>query len=217
VGVGTDSACQYHGSGQRQITNLQDGGACNPEWSPDGEKIAFTVFNGKTRTIYVSDKNGNNTTRVIEGVAAHWSPDGTRIVFSRYPEEHNSKSSIWIANADGSGATKVFEDSKIVSGATWYPDGDSIVFASTRETPPDIYHVRLDGTQLEKIARDPQLAILSPVFSPDGKQLVVAAYDNSHFKSSIVLFDIASHEGKRMIYGQYPTTFLYPSVSWAKR
>src|SRR5277367_4537623 len=45
------------GSGQKQLTNIPGGGVCFPGWSPDGEKIAFTVFDGKTPMIHIVDKS----------------------------------------------------------------------------------------------------------------------------------------------------------------
>lgn len=193
------------GSGHRQLTHLKDE-ACEPQWSPDGEKIAFTAFKGKTGEIYIVDRNGDNATRVLDGFDAHWSPDGTRIVFFRRGANNNS---IWVANADGTEAKKIIEDSSIALQPAWYPDGRSIVFASARDHTPAIFRVNLDGSNLEKIARAEKFAFLFPVFSPDGRQLIVSAY-NDHGRS-ILLLNIASNEGKLLTYG------LHPSVLWVKK
>lgn len=206
-----------NGSGQKQLTNIPGGGVYSPEWSPDGEKIAFTVFDGKTSTIYVADKTGANVTRIVEGSAAHWSPDGTRIVFFRHPDGTGAKGSIWIANADGSEPKKIFEDQHVFSEPTWYPDGRSIVFASRREHTSAIFRLDLDGTNLAEIARDDKMAFLYSVFSPDGKQLVVAAINKSNPEPSIVLLDMASHQGKRILHGPWASLFLYASVIWVKK
>ncbi|MGC1295197.1 MAG: hypothetical protein WA869_09155, partial [Alloacidobacterium sp.] len=166
------------GSGQKQLTNIPSGGVCFPGWSPDREKIAFTVFDGKTPMIHIADKNGDHVTRIIEGIAAHWSPDGTHIAFLRYSDARGSKGSIWIANADGSDAKKIFEDTYAFTEPTWYPDGRNIVFAVRREHTSTIFRLNLDGTNLAELARDDKMGFLDPIFSPDGKQLIVALSTN---------------------------------------
>ena len=205
------------GSGQRQLTNIAGGGVCSPEWSPDGENLAFTVVYGMTRAIYTAAKNGDKVTRITDGGAAHWSPDGAHIVFIRYPEAHGTKASIWVAIADGSDARMVFEDTNLSSEPAWYPDGRSIVFASTREHMSAIFRLNLDGTNLTEIARDDKMAFLYPVFSPDSKQLLVTAVNKSNPEPSIVLLDMASHQGKRVLHGPWTSSFLYPSVLWVKK
>jgi Tol biopolymer transport system component len=198
------------GSGYRQLTHVKDP-ACEPQWSPDGEKIAFTAFKGKTSEIYIIDRNGNNATPIIDGSDAHWSPDGRQIVFVRHPDGHNSNGSIWIANADGTEAKKVIEDSSFALQPAWYPDGKSIVFTSARDHTSAIFRVNLDGSNLEKIARAEKFAFYFPVLSPDGRQLIVSAYDEANHRSPILLLNAASTEGKTLTFGSNP------SVYWEKK
>jgi Tol biopolymer transport system component len=215
-GFGQIQIINTDGSGRRELTNVK-GRACEPQWSPDGEKIAFTVYNDKSDTnydksgtIYIADKNGDNAIGIVEGIAARWSPDGARIIFFRDPENHASKGSIWIANPDGTGARKIVNDSNAVA-TSWYPDGKSIAFASERDHKSAIFRVNLDGTNLEEIARAEKLDLFFPVFSPDGQQLIVDAKDGSDRGRAILFLNLTSNESKILAHG------LHPSVLWIKK
>jgi TolB protein len=210
-GFGQIQVINADGSGRRQLTHVK-GGTCLPEWSPDGEKLAFTVY-GKEPFISIGDKNGENVATITEGYGARWSPDGKQLVFCRNPQGRKTKGSIWIVNADGTGARRIIEDDSDILEPTWFPDGNSIVFSSERERKNNsaIYRVNLDGTGLEKIAADQNLAFFSPVLSPDSRLLVVDCISHSGYQKSVVLLDIAGNQEKTLALG------LHPSVLWERR
>lgn len=80
------------GSNQRQLTippqdpaNERFGGDSMPDWSPDGNEIAFTrAYRGRT-DIYAIRLDGTRLRRLTKGPGQHlwsaWSPNGRRIVF----------------------------------------------------------------------------------------------------------------------------------------
>jgi Tol biopolymer transport system component len=202
------------GSGHIQLTKLE-GGACPTDWSRDGQKIAGVTSGAKTPVIFVMGKNGDNITQVTTGYGARWSPDGKQLVFCREREGRGKSVSIWVANSDGTGATKVIEDDSPVLDAfcevAWLPDGKSIVFASEREKKRKsaLFRINLDGSSLETMAVDKTQALYFPVPSPDGTQVVADAIDSGETK--IVLLDIASHHSRVLAHG------IHPSVVWEKR
>jgi TolB protein len=61
------------------------GSDSEPNWSPDGSKIAFASTRDNNHNIYVMNADGSGQTRLTRNVAPDfspaWSPDGTRIVF----------------------------------------------------------------------------------------------------------------------------------------
>lgn len=211
-GLGQIHVISADGSVDRQLTNLK-GRTCDPDWSPDGSKIAATNYQGRgtTHSVVVMDKDGKNISVASEGYGARWSPDGKKLVFSRGPDRHGGPSSIWIANADGTEAKRVIEDNSPVLQVTWFPDGRSFVFASVREHRSAIFRVNLDGTGLEKIASDKELALFSPVLSPDGTQLVVNAAADHGRSISILSFDLTNHTEKQLGRGRHG------SVLWVKK
>jgi Tol biopolymer transport system component len=198
------------GSGHMQLTELK-GGACPLDWSPDGEKMALIAYGASPPSIFVMDKNGGNVRQVIAGYGARWSPNGKQLVFCRNPESHGMSGSIWTANADGTGATKVIDDNSNVLEVGWFPDGKRIAFSSERENKRKsaIFRINLDGSGLETIAVDKHRSLYFPVLSPDGTQLVADSIDSGD--SDVVLLDVASHQAKVLAHG------IHPSVLWEER
>jgi len=209
------------GSARRQLTRVKDG-ACFPDWSPDGEKIAYTAGLGsKSYTIWVISKDGENAKSITEGLGARWSPDGTRLAFLRNPKKPGEKGTIWVVNSDGTGERMVVLESPAWELA-WYPDGKSIAFASKRDGKWAIFRVNLDGTGLTRIASDERASVFSPLFSPDGLQLLADGFPvrkSSEVPTSlmeagagngtILLIDLTGHPTKVLAHG------IHPSAVWA--
>ena len=79
--------------------------ATDPEWSPDGTKIAYTGGRGGIDTaVWVMDADGNNEMRLtsLPGYSSQpsWSHDGTQIAYSTFAGT-GFGTEIWIIDADG--------------------------------------------------------------------------------------------------------------------
>src|SRR3970282_286175 len=62
---------------------------------------------------------------------------------------------IFVADADGSKARPLAADRELDYNASFTPDGQSIVFTSTRSGSADIYRMRLDRSHLEPLTDHP--------------------------------------------------------------
>lgn len=78
-----------------------------PDWSPDGKRIAFA----RAGDIHVMASDGSNLKKITDSEEGNspsarpaWSPDGTKIVFERIPAGE-SEYQIHTMNADGSDVT----------------------------------------------------------------------------------------------------------------
>ena len=82
-----------------------------------------------------------------------WSPDGTKIVFSGTltGQSQTSNEDIYLMNADGSGRTRLTNDSGQDGGPSWSPDGTKIAFSSSRDGDVEIYVMNADGTGLTRL------------------------------------------------------------------
>jgi Tol biopolymer transport system component len=99
--------------------------AFEPDWSPDGKKIAFSVNSNFStildEEIWVINADGSQPVRLTNNnrhwngyltgphdFSASWSPQGNKIVLERDSPDFSS-SAIYLINPDGSGQTLVFQ------------------------------------------------------------------------------------------------------------
>ena len=149
----------------------------DPDWSPDGTKIAFVSDrDGGVYQIYVMDADGTNQIRLTDGPPwqkgdPDWSPDGKQIAFSE------GVNHIAVMNADGDNRV-MFE--KDASEPTWSPDGKQIAFRSRRDGGSEIYVIGVDGQGLERVTHD-FLGGASLSFSPNGRRIACYASDEKFF------------------------------------
>lgn len=119
-----------------------------------------------------------------------WSPDGTRIAFaSGAPSVNGAPCSfsvscnleLYVINADGSGLTRLTNQSEFNGTPAWAPDGSQIAFVSARSGDFWSLHVmNADGSDVTRLApapdHPPGTTLLggydwAPSWSPDGTKI----------------------------------------------
>jgi Tol biopolymer transport system component len=130
-----------------------DGG---PVWSPDGSQIYFVSnrINASQFRLYVMNRDGTGQTAVgdslIDGKVAI-SPDGSRIVYAAPIAPFQT--GLFIANADGSNATRLGPDDS--AEPIWAPNGQSVSFTSWRDGNSEIYAISATGSDLVRLTNTP--------------------------------------------------------------
>ena len=107
------------GGGTRMI--YTDGIVDSPEWSPRGDKIAFSMRHERQDyDIYIYDLATADTMRLTEQEGTNenpsWSPDGRFVVFS---STRSSKRELYIMALDGSGVRKLVTMQGSSSTPSW--------------------------------------------------------------------------------------------------
>jgi Tol biopolymer transport system component len=97
------------GTGLQRVTTDPAPDYC-PEWSPDGDKVAFFSTRRGTADIFLAELEQEDgqlsvTEGPLTGGTAHdsfptWSPDGSKIAFVRIPGD-NMPTDIWVMTAAG--------------------------------------------------------------------------------------------------------------------
>ena len=100
-----------------------------PQWSPDGQALAFLSDRDGAPNIHVMDADGSNVIRLTDNAALAgfistadlaWSPDGTMLAFASNPDGNFD---VFLVNADGSGLTQLTNNpaSDGFDGLAWSP------------------------------------------------------------------------------------------------
>jgi len=103
-----------------------------------------------------------------------FSPDGSRVAFV---SQRDGNAEIYVMNADGTGTTRVSNDPQPDGRPSFMPDGQSLVFHSSRTAgKQEIWAVNVDGTALTQLTRDSVNS--SPAVSPDGQIIAYVSTRN---------------------------------------
>jgi Tol biopolymer transport system component len=145
--------------------------------SPDGRTLAIS---DKTETgkscIYTLPVGGGVPQRITQNVPSWWhgwSPDGATIAYAA--ARNGGPIALYTCPAAGGAETCVTEAFDHVDGPDYSADGRWIWFNGERDGAVDLWRVRPDGTDLQRMTDDASVNWF-PHPSPDGGHVVYLAY-----------------------------------------
>ena len=180
------------GTGLTQLTE-NDAFDFEPEWSPNGKKIAFVSERGPfSSDILVMNSDGSEETRVTTnpdfsfGDAPAFSPDGKKIAFAsdravgEGVDNPERDTEIFTVNLDGTGLAQLTHnvEREHDNQPDFTPDGRRIAFVSYRDQRPGVFTMNSDGSNERLRSRVPATVFEYPSFSPDGKRIAFTSNQN---------------------------------------
>jgi Tol biopolymer transport system component len=144
-----------------------------PQFSPDGKRVAFVSWRSGNGGIWVSDSDGSNPRQLTSfhvpaDAYPHWSPDGREIAFEASPE---GQAAIYVMSAEGGRPRGLTLDDRSASAPTWSRDGNWIYFGSKRSGAWQVWRVPSAGGHAVQVTKKGGFAAQE---SRDGKALYYA-------------------------------------------
>jgi TolB protein len=203
----------------------------DPDYSPDGKKIAFErAFgpivrgNASLVAIFTMNADGGQLTQLTRPTNAEdhqpqWSPDGKKIAFVR----SGSKGAIEMMNADGSNLRRLTPYRIDASDPRWSPDGKRILFNTYAEATPgksaNLFTMRANGTHRVALThyKGGTLQAFACDWSPDGTRILLRRMRYSGTNTEIGDFYILNLHNKHVIRLTHAHISYDAQATWGRR
>jgi Tol biopolymer transport system component len=191
-----------------------------PDWSPDGQRIAFfteRLKGNQPAQIQVMNADGSDLTELTRGPGFHgfpaWSPDGASLAIASDWGDYRNLRGIWIIPASAPGGVTQQEARRLTisPGAhvedaepQFSPDGSTIVFTRTKtERKSAIHRVGIDGSGLRRLTPW-SLNASDPDWSPNGRKIAFDSGDAGLRGSKANIYVMRADGGGRKRLTDFP-------------
>lgn len=145
----------------------------SPQFSPDGQKIAFASDRSGSNEIWVCASDGTHPIQLTffggpQAGSPRWSPDSQWIAFDARPAGH---ADIFVVNVNGGQPRRLTTETSTDVVPSWSRDGRWIYFCSNRSGELQIWKLPAAGGEAVQITRH---GGFEAVESPDGRLLYYA-------------------------------------------
>jgi TolB protein len=161
-----------------------------PRFSPTGDRVLYTSYEGGSPQIYLLDvasvgKTALGTQGANMTFAPRFSPDGQSVVFSL---EQGGNTDIYAMGLNGGNLRRLTQDPSIETAPSYSPDGSKIVFESDRSGTPQLYVMSAGGGEASRISFGPG-RYGTPVWSPRGDLIAFTKQNAGRFHIGVMRTD----------------------------
>jgi TolB protein len=134
-------------------------------------KLAYTVLQGASKEIFISDFDGANVKQVTQNQSINlspaWSPDGKKIAFTSYLKRNPD---LYLVDVDGKNLQRFSYYPGLNVSPSWSPDGKKIALMMGMEGKSDIFLIDTNGGNPRKLTKGHGNEA-SPTWSPNGESI----------------------------------------------
>jgi Tol biopolymer transport system component len=168
---------QLSGDNLIQLTEMT-GGACQPDWSPDGAQIVFVSpcsGNEETyadSTLWLIRVDGTGLQQLSDGPGDYdpaWSPDGTRIAFT---SARDTRTQLYFYTLSDGSIVNYSNNLAFEYQPAWSPDGLELAFVTTTTGSPAIFIRTVADGSTRIFSRDTSTTTAQPAWAADGSRIL---------------------------------------------
>jgi len=187
-------------AGRETATDAPAGAYTYPRVSPDGSRIAVTVFDGRQEDVWIWDLAGKRFTRLTSDPAddrySEWTPNGRDIVFA---SQRGGAAGLWRQPADGGTAEQLVVTPN--KPRDWLVPSP-VSSDNTRLVPTllpfgggsDLFQLQLGPPPRLEPLLQTSFAERSAEMSPDRRWLAYQSTESGRFEIYVRRADVASNE-----------------------
>jgi TolB protein len=182
----------------------------NPQWSPDGSRLAYASRQDGNWELYVYapalEIGEGNPRRITYDLSFQanpaWSPDGAFVAYESYQGQNLD---IYAVPVDGSEApTRITDHPAPDFSPAWSASGRQIAFTSWRDGNQDIYVLNLDTLDIINLTQTPNRNEDYAAWSPDGRLLAYSAFEQGSEKVFVKPSDEPETPAEVVSFGRTP-------------
>lgn len=175
----------------KQLTSGDDWNDTDPQWSPDGMRIAFVsdrtgkeFDEGRNKDIWVIDATGGPLVKISQSEepdsSPRWSPDGKTVAFLSAPNRR-AHPKVWLAASQGGAAPRLAVDGLdlIPTGLRWAEAGRAFYFEAGVKGTTHLFRADQEGHPATPVTSGERTIRLIDINDKSGR-IAYAVNDPTH-------------------------------------